>query len=347
MILDAGERVGDSWRNRWDSLRLFTPARYDCLPGWRVPRAVLVVPHEGRRGRLLRGLRRAASSSQSEPASAWTGSRGRTGPSSWCPATSGSRPTTSSSRPAPTRAPGSRLRARAGSGHRAAALQRIPESVAAARGRRARRRRRELGSRDRDRSVQRAPCAAVRTRHGPGAVAPEPSGSAVLSPALVPPHAPTDREDADGPEGPRPFRSRGLPLDRVRRKDLAAAGIERVPRTAGVQDGLPVLDDGRVLDVANVVWCTGFEPDFGWIDLPVFDKEGAPLHDRGCELGARPLLPRPVLPVCHGVAARRGAARDAEHVVKHIASAKPKARRLREGRAVSQRRRLRHEHHQG
>ena len=27
VILDAGERVGDSWRNRWDSLRLFTPAR--------------------------------------------------------------------------------------------------------------------------------------------------------------------------------------------------------------------------------------------------------------------------------------------------------------------------------
>ena len=37
VILDAGERVGDSWRKRWDSLRLFTPARYDCLPGWAFP----------------------------------------------------------------------------------------------------------------------------------------------------------------------------------------------------------------------------------------------------------------------------------------------------------------------
>jgi len=27
VILDANERVGDSWRQRWDSLRLFTPAR--------------------------------------------------------------------------------------------------------------------------------------------------------------------------------------------------------------------------------------------------------------------------------------------------------------------------------
>jgi putative flavoprotein involved in K+ transport len=37
VILDANRRVGDAWRSRWDSLRLFTPARYDGLPGWRFP----------------------------------------------------------------------------------------------------------------------------------------------------------------------------------------------------------------------------------------------------------------------------------------------------------------------
>jgi len=37
VILDAGGRVGDSWRARWDSLRLFTPARYSGLPGWPFP----------------------------------------------------------------------------------------------------------------------------------------------------------------------------------------------------------------------------------------------------------------------------------------------------------------------
>src|SRR6266545_1150916 len=37
VILDANERVGDSWRKRWDSLRLFTPARYDGLPGMPFP----------------------------------------------------------------------------------------------------------------------------------------------------------------------------------------------------------------------------------------------------------------------------------------------------------------------
>ena len=37
LILDANQQVGDSWRNRWDSLRLFTPARYAGLPGLRFP----------------------------------------------------------------------------------------------------------------------------------------------------------------------------------------------------------------------------------------------------------------------------------------------------------------------
>src|SRR5262249_2635928 len=37
LILDAAERIGDSWRRRWDSLRLFTPARYDALSGMKFP----------------------------------------------------------------------------------------------------------------------------------------------------------------------------------------------------------------------------------------------------------------------------------------------------------------------
>src|SRR4029453_14578148 len=39
VILDANERIGGSWRTRtWNSLRFFTPARYDGLPGWPFPR---------------------------------------------------------------------------------------------------------------------------------------------------------------------------------------------------------------------------------------------------------------------------------------------------------------------
>jgi putative flavoprotein involved in K+ transport len=37
VILDGAPEVGHSWRTRWDSLRLFTPARYDCLPGMPFP----------------------------------------------------------------------------------------------------------------------------------------------------------------------------------------------------------------------------------------------------------------------------------------------------------------------
>jgi putative flavoprotein involved in K+ transport len=70
-------------------------------------------------------------------------------------------------------------------------------------------------------------------------------------------------------------------LVRVKPKQLVAAGIERVPKTVGVSGGLPVLEDGRVLDVANVIWCTGFRHDLSWIDLPIFGEDGELLHDRG------------------------------------------------------------------
>ena len=74
----------------------------------------------------------------------------------------------------------------------------------------------------------------------------------------------------------------GAPLVRVRPKDLAAAGIQRVPRVVGVRDGHPLMADQRVLEVANVIWCTGSGPDFSWIDLPVFgEREDEPVHHRG------------------------------------------------------------------
>jgi putative flavoprotein involved in K+ transport len=73
----------------------------------------------------------------------------------------------------------------------------------------------------------------------------------------------------------------GGPLIRVKHQDLRALGVKHVPRIVGVRDGLPLLADDRTLDVSNVVWCTGFDPGFSWIKLPVFDEDGAPLHDSG------------------------------------------------------------------
>ncbi|MXP22408.1 SidA/IucD/PvdA family monooxygenase [Gordonia sp. HNM0687] len=74
---------------------------------------------------------------------------------------------------------------------------------------------------------------------------------------------------------------KGIPLGGIRPRGLAKAGIERVARVAGVREGRPVLADGTVLDVANVVWCTGFDPDLSWIDLQVILDDGYPRHDRG------------------------------------------------------------------
>jgi putative flavoprotein involved in K+ transport len=76
----------------------------------------------------------------------------------------------------------------------------------------------------------------------------------------------------------------GGPLVRLKAKQLRRAGVVRVPRVAGVRDGLPLLDDGRVLDVANVIWAAGFDPGFSsWIDLPIFEggAHGEPSHRAG------------------------------------------------------------------
>ncbi len=79
------------------------------------------------------------------------------------------------------------------------------------------------------------------------------------------------------------IRHGGAPLLRHRKKDLRAAGVERtLAKTVGTEDGLPVLDDGRVLDVQNVVWCTGFRPDFSWIDVRFeVGDDGYPVQYRG------------------------------------------------------------------
>ncbi|HTM01983.1 MAG TPA: NAD(P)-binding domain-containing protein [Vicinamibacterales bacterium] len=73
----------------------------------------------------------------------------------------------------------------------------------------------------------------------------------------------------------------GGPLIRVRRTDLTRLGVRLGPKVTASRNGLPMLEDGRVLDVKNVIWCTGFHPGFSWIDLPVFDAYGEPRHEGG------------------------------------------------------------------
>ena len=117
-------------------------------------------------------------------------------------------------------------------------------------------------------------------------------------------------------------RAHGGPLLRVRRTDLERAGVQRyLARSAGVRDGRPLLADGTTLDVTNVIWCTGFRPDLSWIDLPAVDEDGWPQQTRGVVASA-PGLYFLGLPFLYAFASMLvlGAARDAEYVVDRIAA---------------------------
>jgi putative flavoprotein involved in K+ transport len=118
--------------------------------------------------------------------------------------------------------------------------------------------------------------------------------------------------------------SQGGPLVRVKPDDLTAAGIKRVPKTLGVRDGLPVVGDDRALDVTNVIWCTGFSPGFSWIDLPIFEnghRSKEPRHDAGVVPGM-PGLYFVGLFFLYALSSSllTGIGRDAERIVRHIAS---------------------------
>jgi putative flavoprotein involved in K+ transport len=88
-----------------------------------------------------------------------------------------------------------------------------------------------------------------------------------------------------------------------------------------VRAGLPLLDDGQVLNVANVIWCTGFRQDFSWIDLPIVDEHGAPKQRRGI-VADQPGLYFVGMEFQHSVTSGviTGVGRDAEYVAKHVAS---------------------------
>lgn len=77
-------------------------------------------------------------------------------------------------------------------------------------------------------------------------------------------------------------RFHGGPMLRVKRADLAARHVVRnTGRVEGVRDGRPVLSDGTVVDCATVVWATGFRQVFDWLDLPVLGEDGWPREYRG------------------------------------------------------------------
>lgn len=115
------------------------------------------------------------------------------------------------------------------------------------------------------------------------------------------------------------LRYHGGPMLRVKRSDLAERDVERITdRVTGVRNGRPVVGE-RELDVANVVWSTGFQQNFDWIDLPILKEDGWPTEKRGVATQA------PGLYFC-GLAFQyafssmllAGVGRDAEYVVNQI-----------------------------
>lgn len=116
------------------------------------------------------------------------------------------------------------------------------------------------------------------------------------------------------------IRHHGGPMLRVKREDLAARGVERhTDRVVGVTRGLPTLADGTVIEAANIIWATGFAPRFDWIDLPILGDDGWPREYRGvaqdveglffCGLAFQYAFASMVLP---------GVGRDAAHVAAQI-----------------------------
>jgi putative flavoprotein involved in K+ transport len=110
------------------------------------------------------------------------------------------------------------------------------------------------------------------------------------------------------------------PLIRVKTRHLKEAGVIRTPRVLGVRDGKPILEDGNSLDVSAIIWATGFEPSFSWIKLPAFDASGEPSHMRGVAQGEPGLyfvglafLYAQSSSMIHGVG------RDAEYIAKAVA----------------------------
>jgi putative flavoprotein involved in K+ transport len=283
LILDAGERVGDSWRNRWDSLRLFTPARYDGLDGMPFPGDPNSFPTKNQMADYLeayarrfnlpirtgvkvdsvtRDARRYVVSSGDHQFSAnhivvamanyqvpHVPAFAREMDASIVQIHSGQY-----RNPAQLRE-GAVLIVGAGNSGADIGLEL------------ARSHRIWLSGRDTGEVPFRIESLAARVL--------VPLVLRVLFHRVLTVRTPMGRRMR-----PRVI-AQGGPRIRVKARDLTDAGVERVGRVAGVRGGRPVLADGRTIDAANVIWCTGFRPGFDWIHLPAAAGVDEPRHEEG------------------------------------------------------------------
>ena len=328
VILDANERIGDAWRKRWDSLRLFTPARYSGLTGWRFPAPAVSFPTKDEMADYLEsyaarfdlpvrtGIKVDGLSKEGDRFVVASGNR----------RFEAERVVVATGANQVPKVPefADKLRSSIVQLHSSqyrhpSQLQEGAVLVVGAGNSGA-----EIAfevSRLHHTYLSGKPSGQIPIRHGPAM-------ARFVFPVIrfVGHHVLTLRNPIGRKVQPR-FISHSAPLIRVKVMDLAAAGVEQVPRTVGMEGGRPALEDGRVLDVSNVIWGTGFREEFPWIDLPVFGEDGRPLHERGVVVGEPGLyfagllfqyaVSSDVLP---------GVGRDAEYIAKHIASCEPNGR---------------------
>ena len=113
-------------------------------------------------------------------------------------------------------------------------------------------------------------------------------------------------------------------------RHIAAKGIEAPPPSVYTPVWVPGEERTRLdlaaAGIASVVWCIGFSPDFAWVDAPVFNGRGAPVHLRG--VTNEPGLYFLGLPWLHTWGSGRfsGVARDAEFLAQAIAERKASRR---------------------
>ena len=328
-IIDANERIGDAWRNRWDSLRLFTPARFNGLPGMPFPASTYYFPTKDEMAGYLESY---AERFQ-------------------LPVRTGTRVERLSRRDGGYVVQAGDVKFEAGNVVVAMSNWQKPRVPGFAR---------EL-----DPGIVQLHSSEYQNlaqlKDGGVLIVGAGNSGAEIAREVAPEH-PTWLSGRD--TGHLPFEigglayrlflarligrvlfhrvmtvdtpigrkarakllSKGMPLVRVKPKDLDAAGVQRVPRTAGVQDGLPMLEGGRVLEVTNVIWSTGFHPGFSWIDLPIFE-EGEPLHERGV-VKSEPGLYFVGLSFLYAASSSmiHGVGRDAEYVVKDIQTRQQRSR---------------------
>ena len=327
VILDASDRIGDPWRQRWDSLRLYSPASHDGLPGMRFPAKRTAYPTANEMADYLESY----AARFELPVRSSTAVDSLTAEAGRYVVRSGDR----------------RFEAENVVVATGVMQKPIVPSFAGALDRGIT----QLHSSDYRNlaQLQEGPVLVVGASHSGADIAYEMATRhrTILSGTdngQIPVRVDTRRGrmgfrllflagshvlTMDTPMGRKMrhhVRHGGAPLLRYRRKDLLAAGVERVTaRTIGVVDGMPELDDGTVVDVRNVVWCTGFEPDFSWIDVPFArEDDGYPVQYRGA-VDSAPGLYFVGLVFLHSFASMlvRGTGRDAERVVTHIVSREP------------------------